>query len=90
MLETRHPRIVVFAGAFCSHVVMSILPTALRYILPAFVPKKWPLFAGAMRPNAARMLPRTYIVQLAARSCPCHTRTPHIITTMSSSLWSSW
>ncbi|EJD54980.1 UPF0016-domain-containing protein [Auricularia subglabra TFB-10046 SS5] len=48
ILAMRHPRLVVFAGAFGSLVVMSILSAALGHILPALIPKKWTQFAAAM------------------------------------------
>src|SRR5258708_9319415 len=48
ILAMRHPRIVVFAGAFGSLVVMSILSAAMGHILPTLIPKRWTqLAAGA-------------------------------------------
>lgn len=41
ILAMRHPRMVVFAGAFGSLVVMSILSAALGHILPTLIPKRW-------------------------------------------------
>ena len=41
ILAMRHPRSVVFAGAFGSLVVMSILSAALGHILPSLIPKRW-------------------------------------------------
>src|SRR5258708_40093573 len=50
ILAMRHPRIVVFAGAFGSLVVMSILSAAMGHILPKLIPKRWTqLAAGAVR-----------------------------------------
>ena len=41
ILAMRHPRLVVFAGAFGSLVVMSILSAELGHILPTLIPRKW-------------------------------------------------
>jgi len=41
ILAMRHPRMVVFTGAFGSLVVMSILSAALGHILPTLIPKRW-------------------------------------------------
>lgn len=41
ILAMRHPRAVVFAGAFGSLVVMSILSASLGHLLPTLIPKKW-------------------------------------------------
>ncbi|KAI0762337.1 UPF0016-domain-containing protein [Fomes fomentarius] len=41
ILAMRHPRLVVFAGAFSSLVVMSILSAELGHILPTLIPRKW-------------------------------------------------
>ncbi|KAJ6488670.1 hypothetical protein C8R47DRAFT_1126532 [Mycena vitilis] len=41
ILAMRHPRIVVFCGAFGSLVVMSILSAEMGHILPTLIPKKW-------------------------------------------------
>ncbi|KAI0935523.1 hypothetical protein AcV5_003934 [Taiwanofungus camphoratus] len=41
ILAMRHPRLVVFAGAFSSLVVMSILSAELGHLLPTLIPKKW-------------------------------------------------
>ena len=41
ILAMRHPRMVVFAGAFGSLVAMSILSAALGHILPTLIPKRW-------------------------------------------------
>ncbi|KAJ7756814.1 hypothetical protein DFH07DRAFT_820070 [Mycena maculata] len=47
ILAMRHPRIVVFCGAFGSLVVMSILSAELGHILPTLIPKKWTQVAAA-------------------------------------------
>lgn len=41
ILAMRHPRMIVFAGAFGSLVAMSILSAALGHILPTLIPKRW-------------------------------------------------
>ncbi|EJF58520.1 hypothetical protein BD309DRAFT_877829 [Dichomitus squalens] len=41
ILAMRHPRLIVFAGAFGSLVVMSLLSAGLGHILPALIPRKW-------------------------------------------------
>jgi len=48
ILAMRHPRIVVFAGAFGSLVVMSILSAAMGHILPTLVPKRWTQLAAGV------------------------------------------
>ncbi|KDQ52950.1 hypothetical protein JAAARDRAFT_39667 [Jaapia argillacea MUCL 33604] len=47
ILAMRHPRLVVFAGAFGSLVVMSILSAALGHLLPTLIPKSWTQLAAA-------------------------------------------
>jgi len=47
ILAMRHPRIVVFAGAFGSLVVMSILSAAMGHLLPTLIPKQWTQVAAA-------------------------------------------
>ncbi|KAJ6547150.1 UPF0016-domain-containing protein [Mycena capillaripes] len=47
ILAMRHPRIVVFCGAFGSLVVMSILSAEMGHILPTLIPKKWTQVAAA-------------------------------------------
>jgi len=47
ILAMRHPRIVVFCGAFGSLVVMSILSAEMGHILPTLIPKKWTQAAAA-------------------------------------------
>ncbi|KAI0075691.1 UPF0016-domain-containing protein [Panus rudis PR-1116 ss-1] len=41
ILAMRHPRAIVFAGAFGSLLVMSILSAELGHLLPALIPKRW-------------------------------------------------
>ncbi|KAI1787672.1 hypothetical protein LXA43DRAFT_1028501 [Ganoderma leucocontextum] len=41
ILAMRHPRLIVFAGAFGSLVVMSMLSAGLGHILPTLIPRKW-------------------------------------------------
>ncbi|KAK0217011.1 UPF0016-domain-containing protein [Armillaria fumosa] len=49
ILAMRHPRLVVFAGAFGSLVVMSILSAAMGHVLPHLIPKRWTqIAAGAL------------------------------------------
>jgi len=48
ILAMRHPRLVVFAGAFSSLVVMSILSAEMGHLLPTLLPKKWTQFAAAL------------------------------------------
>ncbi|KAJ7236718.1 hypothetical protein B0H12DRAFT_1139875 [Mycena haematopus] len=47
ILAMRHPRIVVFGGAFGSLVVMSLLSAEMGHILPTLIPKKWTQAAAA-------------------------------------------
>jgi Ca2+/H+ antiporter, TMEM165/GDT1 family len=48
ILAMRHPRLVVFAGAFGSLVVMSILSAAMGHILPALIPRRWTQIAAGL------------------------------------------
>jgi len=48
ILAMRHDRLVVFAGAFGSLVVMSILSAAVGHLLPTLIPKQWTQFAAAV------------------------------------------
>jgi putative Ca2+/H+ antiporter (TMEM165/GDT1 family) len=48
ILAMRHPRIVVFAGAFGSLVVMSILSAAMGHIFPTLIPKRWTQLAAGV------------------------------------------
>src|SRR6267154_5039332 len=41
ILAMRHPRFVVFAGAFGSLLLMSILSAAVGHLLPTLLPIKW-------------------------------------------------
>jgi len=43
----RHPRAVVFAGAFGSLIAMSCLSAAMGHILPTLIPRKWTQIAAA-------------------------------------------
>ncbi|VDC07205.1 unnamed protein product [Peniophora sp. CBMAI 1063] len=64
ILAMRHARLTVFAGAFGSLVVMSILSAALGHLLPTLIPKRWTqaaaavlffVFAGKMCREGVRM-----------------------------------
>jgi putative Ca2+/H+ antiporter (TMEM165/GDT1 family) len=44
----RHDRFIVFAGAFGSLVVMSILSAAMGHLLPTLIPKSWTQAAAAV------------------------------------------
>ncbi|THH07745.1 hypothetical protein EW146_g9219, partial [Bondarzewia mesenterica] len=48
ILAMRHPRLIVFAGAFTSLVVMSALSAALGHVLPSLVPRRWTHLAAAI------------------------------------------
>lgn len=41
ILAFRHPRLVVFAGAFSSLLLMSLLSAEMGHLLPKLVPKNW-------------------------------------------------
>jgi len=41
ILAMRHPRLLVFAGAFGSLVVMSILSAEMGHLLPTLIPRSW-------------------------------------------------
>ena len=47
ILAMRHPRLLVFAGAFSSLLVMSVLSASLGHALPALIPKRWTQFAAS-------------------------------------------
>ena len=47
ILAMRHSRLVVFAGAFGSLVLMSVLSAAMGHLLPTLVPKLWAQTAAA-------------------------------------------
>ncbi|EIW65354.1 UPF0016-domain-containing protein [Trametes versicolor FP-101664 SS1] len=48
ILAMRHPRLIVFAGAFGSLVVMSILSAELGHLLPTLIPRKWTQICAAV------------------------------------------
>ena len=48
ILAMRHPRMVVFAGAFGSLVVMSMLSAAMGHLLPTLIPKRWTQLLAAI------------------------------------------
>ncbi|KDR73325.1 hypothetical protein GALMADRAFT_142437 [Galerina marginata CBS 339.88] len=48
ILAMRHPRMLVFLGAFGSLVVMSFLSAAMGHILPTLIPRSWTQFAAAV------------------------------------------
>ncbi|KAG7095040.1 hypothetical protein E1B28_005830 [Marasmius oreades] len=48
ILAMTHPRLVVFAGAFGSLVVMSILSAAMGHILPSLIPRRWTQLAAGI------------------------------------------
>ncbi|KAF8804059.1 UPF0016-domain-containing protein [Phlegmacium glaucopus] len=48
ILAMRHPRLVVFAGAFGSLVVMSILSAAMGHLLHTLIPRRWTQIAASI------------------------------------------
>ncbi|PCH32972.1 UPF0016-domain-containing protein [Wolfiporia cocos MD-104 SS10] len=48
ILAMRHPRLVVFMGAFASLVLMSFLSAELGNLLPTLIPKKWTQASAAV------------------------------------------
>ena len=48
ILAMRHPRLIVFAGAFGSLVVMSCLSAAMGHLLPTLIPRKWTQVAASI------------------------------------------
>ncbi|KAF9043378.1 hypothetical protein BJ165DRAFT_1484584 [Panaeolus papilionaceus] len=48
ILAMRHPRLLVFMGAFGSLVVMSILSAAMGHLLPTLIPRKWTQVAAGV------------------------------------------
>jgi len=48
ILAMRHPRLVVFGGAFASLLIMSLLSAQLGHLLPALLPRKATLLAAAV------------------------------------------
>ena len=48
ILAMRHPRLLVFAGAFGSLVVMSILSAEMGHFLPTLIPRSWTQMAASI------------------------------------------
>ncbi|KAI6121309.1 hypothetical protein F5141DRAFT_510384 [Pisolithus sp. B1] len=48
ILAMRHPRLLVFAGAFGSLFLMSLLSAAMGHILPSLIPKAWTQLAAGI------------------------------------------
>jgi len=48
ILAMRHPRMVVFAGALGSLIVMSILSAAMGHIVPTLIPRTWTQMAAGI------------------------------------------
>ncbi|EPQ26708.1 uncharacterized protein PFL1_06904 [Pseudozyma flocculosa PF-1] len=48
ILSMRHPKNVVFAGAFASLAVMSVLSSALGVMFPSLLPKSWTTLLAAL------------------------------------------
>lgn len=48
ILSMRHPRLVVFAGAFSSLLVMSVLSAAMGHVLPTLIARRWTQLAAAV------------------------------------------
>ncbi|KAF9523218.1 hypothetical protein CPB83DRAFT_863206 [Crepidotus variabilis] len=48
ILAMRHPRLIVFMGAFGSLVVMSVLSAAMGHLLPTLIPRSWTQFAASV------------------------------------------
>lgn len=48
ILAMRHPRLVVFLGAFGSLLVMSLLSAVMGHLLPSLIPKRWTQIAAGM------------------------------------------
>jgi putative Ca2+/H+ antiporter (TMEM165/GDT1 family) len=48
ILSMRHPRLVVFAGAFSSLLVMSVLSAAMGHVLPTLISRRWTQLAAAV------------------------------------------
>lgn len=44
----RHPRLIIFAGAFAALAVMSVLSAMLGHIVPTLLPKRWTTLAAAI------------------------------------------
>jgi putative Ca2+/H+ antiporter (TMEM165/GDT1 family) len=48
ILAMRHPRLVVFLGAFASLALMSVLSAEMGHLLPALLPRQYTQFAAAV------------------------------------------
>lgn len=48
ILAMRHPRMIVFSGAFGSLAIMSLLSAVMGHILPTLIPRKWTQVAAAI------------------------------------------
>ncbi|KAF8625141.1 hypothetical protein AX17_006919 [Amanita inopinata Kibby_2008] len=48
ILAMRHPRLIVFSGAFSSLLLMSILSAEMGHLLPTLIPKQWTQLAAAV------------------------------------------
>ncbi|KAF5346489.1 hypothetical protein D9756_010112 [Leucocoprinus leucothites] len=48
LLAMRHPRLLVFSGAFASLLLMSALSASLGHILPSLIPRAWTQLAAAV------------------------------------------
>ncbi|KAJ3566260.1 hypothetical protein NP233_g7105 [Leucocoprinus birnbaumii] len=48
LLAMRHPRLLVFSGAFASLLLMSALSASLGHILPSLIPRTWTQFAASV------------------------------------------
>lgn len=48
ILAMRHPRGVVFAGAFGALAAMSVLSAALGHVFPSLIPKSWTQFVASI------------------------------------------
>ncbi|KAF8621791.1 hypothetical protein AX15_007497 [Amanita polypyramis BW_CC] len=48
ILAMRHPRLVVFSGAFASLLLMSVLSAEMGHLLPTLIPKRYTQFAAAV------------------------------------------
>lgn len=47
IMAMRHPRLLVFAGAFGSLIVMSGLSAAMGHLLPTLISRRWTTLAAA-------------------------------------------
>ncbi|KAH6904706.1 vacuole protein [Coprinopsis sp. MPI-PUGE-AT-0042] len=48
ILAMRHPRMIVFSGAFGSLAIMSLLSALMGHVLPTLIPRKWTQVAAAI------------------------------------------